>query len=150
MCEEEAKVLVLGAWGSPFTRRVELGLRLKGVAYGYSEEDFKNKSSLLLESNPVYKKAPVFIHGGKAIAESLVILEYIEDTWDGYPLLPKDPFQRAKARFLAKFIDEKVILLLSNATGRTVFEKLLHFLDSMLVLYFFLVFVPLNLHISDW
>ncbi|KAK6943581.1 Glutathione S-transferase, C-terminal, partial [Dillenia turbinata] len=121
MANEEVKLL--GAWASPFSCRVENALKLKGVKYEFIEEDLQNKSPLLLQSNPVHKKIPVLIHNGKPIAESLVIIEYIDETWDGYPILPKDPYERAVARFWAKFLDEKCLPALWKACWCTEEEK---------------------------
>ncbi|KAG2685915.1 hypothetical protein I3760_10G148600 [Carya illinoinensis] len=112
MAEE---VLLFGVWGSPFSRRVEMALKLKGIQYKYFEEDLTNKSPTLLKYNPIHKKIPVLVHNGKPIAESQVILEYIDETWKDCPIFPKDPYERANARFWAKFIDEKCLPGIFNA-----------------------------------
>lgn len=100
---------LLGGWFSPFAHRIELALKLKGIPYQVSQEDLNNKSSLLLKSNPVYEKISVLVHNKKPISESLVILQYIDETWQHSPLLPQDPYHKALARFWATFIDDKVL-----------------------------------------
>ncbi|XP_024983520.1 probable glutathione S-transferase isoform X1 [Cynara cardunculus var. scolymus] len=103
------EVKLFRTWSSPFALRVVWALKLKGVEYETIYEDLANKSSSLLEYNPVHKKVPVLLHNGIPICESLVILEYIDETWnEGVRFLPKDPLARATARFWAKFNDEQV------------------------------------------
>ncbi|KAL2336523.1 hypothetical protein Fmac_010969 [Flemingia macrophylla] len=109
MASSEEEVALLGVSGSPFACRVKIALKLKGVEYKYLEENLANKSDLLLKYNPVHKKVPVFVHNGKSISESLIIVEYIDETWNQNPILPSHPYQRALARFWSKFIDDKVV-----------------------------------------
>ncbi|KAL5553841.1 hypothetical protein UlMin_041242 [Ulmus minor] len=107
---QREEVLVFGTWANSISGRVEIALKLKGIPYEYVEEDLSNKSELLLRYNPVHKKVPVLVHKGRPIAESLVILEYIDENWPNSPkLLPQDPYQRAKVRFWANYYDQKII-----------------------------------------
>ncbi|XP_055811670.1 probable glutathione S-transferase [Solanum dulcamara] len=109
------EVKLLGVSGSSYSRRVEWALKVKGVKYEFIEEDLQNKSLLLLESNPVLNKIPVLIHNGKPICESMVILEYIDEAFEGPSILPKDSYERAIARFWAKFLDGKCLEVVGKA-----------------------------------
>ncbi|CAL4923456.1 unnamed protein product [Urochloa decumbens] len=96
---------LLGTWSSPFALRVQLALGFKGLSYEDVEEDLRNKSELLLSSNPVHKKVPVLIHNGKTICESQIIVHAI-------------------ARFWAAYVDDKLLASwLQSFRGKTEEEK---------------------------
>ncbi|CAA2956733.1 glutathione transferase GST 23-like [Olea europaea subsp. europaea] len=101
-------------WSSPFALRIVHALKIKGLEYETIFEDLSNKSDSLLQYNPIHKKVPVLVHNGKPICESLVILEYVDETWKQCPLLSRDPYEKAKARFWAKFGDDKLFSSIWN------------------------------------
>ena len=105
---DKQEVRLFGIVGSPETTGVEIALKLKGVSYEYVHESPTNKSDLLRKYNPIYNKVPVLVLHEKPVCNSLVILEYIDETWKNCPILPSDPYHRALARFWSKFIDDKV------------------------------------------
>ncbi|KAK9129097.1 hypothetical protein Syun_017894 [Stephania yunnanensis] len=109
MADEEVKLL--STWSSPFCLRVVWALKLKGIEYEYIEEDLTNKSTLLLQYNPVHKKVPVLVHNGKPVCESFVILEYLDHIWKQNRILPDHPHDKAMARFWANFGDDKLLHL---------------------------------------
>ncbi|XP_078154222.1 glutathione S-transferase U17-like [Carex rostrata] len=113
------EVKLIGSPSSLFTCRPRVALNLKGVEYDFLQEKWWKKSDQLLESNPVYKKIPVLIHNNKPICESMIIVEYIDETWTsiGPSILPSDSYDRAMAKFWTAYSDDKFPALLRNLTG---------------------------------
>ena len=109
--------------------RVKIALAEKGLEYEARAEDlFEGKSDLLLNSNPIYKKVPVFLHNAKPLCESTIIVNYIDETWPLPPLLPTCSYGRAQARFWADFIDKKV----DNLFLYLIIEKLKNIINNIL------------------
>eukprot|EP01018_Ginkgo_biloba_P030714 Gb_36791 [translate_table: standard] len=103
------KVKLLSSWVSYFGMRVQIALKEKSIPYEYQDENFFNKTPLLLKMNPIHKKVPVLIHNDHPESESLIILQYIDEAWPSHDkhLLPSNPYDRATERFWADFIDKK-------------------------------------------
>lgn len=94
-------------WRSSASWRVRWALEIKKV-------DFEPIAVNLLESaesQPEYREknpagyVPCLITGKGAIAESIAILEWLEENFEENPLLPKDSFLRARARQLAETVN---------------------------------------------
>ncbi|KAJ7598388.1 thioredoxin-like protein [Mycena floridula] len=98
----------------PFAQRVELALAEANAKFSRYEIDLKNKPEWYAPKVNPASKVPAVAYGGPSvspdqpspdsekIAESLVLVEFVADLYPDSKLLPKDPVERAKARF---FID---------------------------------------------
>lgn len=74
MATSDVKLLRL--WASPFTTRVQMALKLKSIEFEFIQENLQNKRKLLLKTNPVHEKVPVFIHGDKPIVVTKVLITF--------------------------------------------------------------------------
>jgi glutathione S-transferase len=91
----------------PFVHRVRLALAEKGIAYRLTEIDMRNKPREFLSISP-NGKVPLLRHGSEHISESVIINEYLEETFPEPPLLPQHPARRAHARFWIDFADARL------------------------------------------
>ncbi|MGH8690852.1 MAG: glutathione S-transferase N-terminal domain-containing protein [Burkholderiales bacterium] len=77
----------------------------------------------VLARSPVGKVPFLEIDGGRRLAESEVIAEYLEDAYPQVPLLPQDPFERAKVRELVKFLELHVELVARRLYGQVFWKR---------------------------
>ena len=88
--------------------RVRIALNLKGLDYEPVPKHFlrdggEHRKPDFLEVNP-QGLIPVLDDGGVVISQSLAIIEYLEETHPGMPLLPVSPGERAQVRAMAQLI----------------------------------------------
>ena len=99
---------------SPFPTRVRLMIYLKGldveiVRPSGFHGDTQGKGDYV-EVNPIGRVPCLVLDDGRALAESEVICEYLEDAFPEVPTLPKDPWERARVRVLSRISDIYVVM----------------------------------------
>lgn len=85
--------------------RVKIVLHEKGLAYKRVTLNLPNKEQKrpeFLKLNP-YGKVPVIDDNGKVLFESCIIDEYLDEQYPNPPLMPKDPYLRARGRILVDY-----------------------------------------------
>jgi glutathione S-transferase len=88
---------------SNYTNMVELALLEKGLPFEYVLT-FPEQTEGFLARSP-RGKVPFLATPQGHLNEASVILDYLEDTGQGRPLLPADPYARATVRALMKEIE---------------------------------------------
>ena len=94
-----------GSLASPYVARVMMFAGMKGVDLSLEEPIGGGiKSPEYLALSPI-ARMPILDLGGKALAESEIICEYLHDLNPDKPGLPADPYQRNQARLLSRIVD---------------------------------------------
>ena len=83
----------------PYCARVRILLAEKGVELEVVEVDLSDRPAWLYEKNPT-GRVPVLEEDGRALPESAVIMEFLEERYPEPALLPPDPADRAFVRLL--------------------------------------------------
>ncbi|KHJ89337.1 putative maleylacetoacetate isomerase [Oesophagostomum dentatum] len=100
-----SKPILYSYWRSSCSWRVRIALNLKKIDYEYKIVDLLSPEDMTSPDftavNPA-KKVPALVVDGVPLTESMAIMEYLDEAYpDRYPLLPKDPIQRAHSRAIA-------------------------------------------------
>lgn len=85
----------------PYVQRALIALKEKKADFEITYIDLTNPPSWFLEISP-FGKVPVLLVDGKALFESAVILEYLDEIFPP-SLHPADPFQKAQNRAWIEF-----------------------------------------------
>lgn len=100
-------ITIIGNHVSPYLRKVLAALELKGIAYRmdpiipfFGDDRFAAMSPL--------RRVPVLIDGEFVLPDSTAICEYLDEAYPGPPLLPVDPKDRARARWIEEFADSRL------------------------------------------
>ena len=102
-----AAMKIIGSYVSPYVRKVLVCLELKGLDYEvdpitpfFGNDEFRRISPLC--------RIPVLIDDGLELTDSTVIAEYLDEQYPAPALLPKEPKERARARWLEEFADTRL------------------------------------------
>jgi glutathione S-transferase len=116
-------ITLVGFAVSNYYNKVKLALLEKGMAFE-EELNWAAKDEATLAASPLGKVPFIRTESGP-LSESQVILEYIEEVHPEPPLLPKDPYRRAKVRELAQFLELHLELVARRAYPQAFFGKTL-------------------------
>ncbi|KAI7894971.1 thioredoxin-like protein [Mucor mucedo] len=101
------KITFYNAVICPYAQRAAIALREAGANFETVDIDLTNKPEWYKDINPE-TKVPALTTEGQNIAESLVIIEYINDRFPEAKLLPKEAIKRAHVRFGIEYFASKI------------------------------------------
>jgi maleylpyruvate isomerase len=123
------KLVLHNYWRSSASHRVRIALGLKRLPFEYVAVDI-TRGGQFAEAhrarNPLAQVPALEITeddgARRTITQSLPILEYLEERWPAVPLLPQDPYLRARARMLAEIVNSGIQPLQNLSTTNRIKE----------------------------
>jgi maleylpyruvate isomerase len=108
------RIALYSYWRSSSSWRVRIGLGLKGLAWEYRAVDLRTgaqRSDAHRARNAMGQVPVLEVEEGGAVhrlAQSMAILEWLEERFPSPPLLPADPEGRARVRALAEHVNSGI------------------------------------------
>lgn len=99
---EQLVLYVEASWSSPWVCAVHVVLREKGVMFTTAMAMLRHGVGAIdvMRDRTLTGSSPVLQHGTFWLAESLAIVEYLEEAFPAPRMFPEDPRDRARARQL--------------------------------------------------
>ena len=115
-------------WRSSASYRVRIALNLKSLPYtthgvNLTKDGGEQWMAPYRDVNP-QSRVPTLVHDGQRFSQSLAIIEYLDETFPGARLIPKDPVDRARVRMLSHLIACDIQPLQNTSTTKYLKEKL--------------------------
>jgi glutathione S-transferase len=108
---------------SNYHNKVRIALLEKGVPFEEDAGCAPSQKDETLARSPLGKVPWIELPDGRRLTESQSIVEYLEDAYPQKPLLPKDPFERAKVRELVTYIEWYAEMVARRLYGQAFFGK---------------------------
>ena len=108
---------------SNYHNKLRIALLEKGVAFEEDPGCSPSQKDEFLARSPIGKVPFLELEDGRRLAESEVIAEYLEEAYPQKPLLPKDPYERAKVRELITFMELHLELVARRLYGQVFFKR---------------------------
>lgn len=102
---------------SNYYNKARIAMLEKGVAHDTDPTCRPSQDEGFLARSPIGKVPFLELDGGRRLSESQVICEYLEDAYPQVPLLPRDPYERAKVRELLVYLELHVELVVRRLYG---------------------------------
>lgn len=100
-------LVLYSAAGSNSSERVEWALNYKGISYNRIEVTSQELQTSYLAINP-FGYVPSLSADGVVLSESMAIIEYVEEAFDGRTLLGNELLVRASVRRVCEFVNSTI------------------------------------------